>query len=65
MLGAKILAVAAAIMLSASKDAVYPNRPHICGSCVQIAENTRPTIHAPTAHPEPVKKPTQNQTPIW
>ena len=27
-------------------------------------DNIRPTSHAATAHPAPVKKPTQNQTPI-
>jgi hypothetical protein len=31
----------------------------------QIAEKTRPTSHPAIAQPAPVKKPTQNQTPIW
>ena len=30
----------------------------------QIAEKTRPTSHPAIAQPAPVKKPTQNQTPI-
>jgi hypothetical protein len=30
----------------------------------QMADRTRPTSHAATAQPAPVKKPTQNQTPI-
>jgi len=39
------------------------------GCCVaagaQITEKTRPTSHPAIAQPAPVKKPTQNQTPIW
>jgi hypothetical protein len=31
----------------------------------QIAEKIRPTSHPAIAQPAPVKKPTQNQTPIW
>jgi hypothetical protein len=31
---------------------------------IWIMDNIRPTSHAATAHPAPVKNPTQNQTPI-
>jgi hypothetical protein len=31
----------------------------------QIWENIRPTSQAASAQPAPVKKPTQNQMPIW
>jgi len=34
------------------------------GACAQIWEKIRPTSHAANAQPAPVKKPTQNQTPI-
>ena len=34
------------------------------GACAQIIEKIRPTSHAAIAQPAPVKKPTQNQTPI-
>src|ERR1039457_810675 len=34
------------------------------GACTQIMEKIRPTSHAAIAQPAPVKKPTQNQTPI-
>jgi hypothetical protein len=38
----------------------------LTGACAQMSRpRTRPTSHAAIAHPEPVKKPTQNQTPIW
>jgi hypothetical protein len=35
------------------------------GVCAQTWEKIRPTSHAAIAQPAPVKKPTQNQTPIW
>ena len=34
-------------------------------TAVQIAEEIRPTSQPAIAQPAPVKKPTQNQTPIW
>ena len=34
------------------------------GACAQTADKMRPTSTAATAQPAPVKKPTQNQTPI-
>jgi hypothetical protein len=53
-----------------SKDGRRPRvgRPIDCepsGACAQIWEKIRPTSHAARAQPAPVKKPTQNQTPIW
>ena len=42
-------------------DLVY--EPNVQGQ-IWIMDNIRPTSHAATAHPAPVKKPTQNQTPI-
>src|ERR1039458_7007777 len=36
----------------------------ILHTLIQIAEKMRPTSHVATAQPAPVKKPTQNQTPI-
>jgi hypothetical protein len=39
------------------------DRP-ILHTLIQIAEKMRPTSHVATAQPAPVKKPTQNQTPI-
>jgi hypothetical protein len=38
---------------------------HALRPWAQIAEKIRPTSHLAIAQPAPVKKPTQNQTPIW
>ena len=41
-----------------------PNPRPVLRRLAQITERIRPTSHAAIAQPAPVKKPTQNQTPI-